>query len=114
VSRRGVVASSEEILQMAIIGIPRLAERIIELPDEQRERALKAVEQSYLQTVLDTDSAEDEARQWVGRMMDTLRAEVADRARDETEITVGHEHFASLERLMKLLVRPGPATSQGG
>jgi hypothetical protein len=38
------MASNDEILQMAIIGIPRVAERIVELPDEQREKAFKAVE----------------------------------------------------------------------
>jgi hypothetical protein len=37
--------------------------------------------------------------------MDTLRAEVADQARDEAEVPVSPDGFASLERVMKLLVR---------
>ena len=100
------MASKEETLQKAIIGIPRIAERIVKLPDAQREKALKAVELSYLQTVSDTDSAERDARHWVGAVMDTLRAEVADQARDESQLAVGRDGFASLERVMKLLVRP--------
>lgn len=101
------MASDEEALQKAIIGIPRIAERIVKLPDEQREKAFKAVELSYLQTVSDTDSADDARRHWVGEVMDTLRAEVADQARDETEFAVDHDGFASLERVMKLLVKAG-------
>jgi hypothetical protein len=101
------MASNEETLQKAIIGIPRVAERIVRLPDEQREKALKAVELSYLQTVSDTAPAEDDARHWVGEVMDTLRAEVADQARDEPVVTAGPDGFASLERVMKLLVKAG-------
>lgn len=99
------MASNEQALQKAIIGIPRVAERIAELPDAQREKALKAVERSYLQTVPEPDPARGDARQWVGEVMDTLRAEVADQARDETQIAPAHDDFASLERVMKLLVK---------
>ena len=55
----------------------------------------------------DTAPAADDARHWVGEVMDTLRAEVADQARDEIEVTVDRDGFASLERVMKLLVRSG-------
>jgi hypothetical protein len=103
------MASNEEVLQKAIIGIPRVAERIVGLPDDEREKALRAVELSYLQTVSDTDSPAGDAPHWVGAVMETLRAEVADQARDETEVTVGRDGFASLERVMKLLVRSGSA-----
>jgi hypothetical protein len=105
------MASNEEKLQKAIIGIPRVAERIAELPDQQREKAFKAVELSYLQTVSDSDYGEGDARHWVGAVMDTLRAEVADQARDETRLAAGHDSFASVERLMKLLVRSGSAAN---
>ena len=99
------MASNGEALQKAIIGIPRVAERIVKLPDEKREQAFKAVELSYLQTVSDTEAADRDARHWVGDVMDTLRAEVADQARDETELAAGPDSFASLERVMKLLVK---------
>lgn len=108
------MASNEEVLQKAIIGILRVAERIVELPHEQREKAFKAAELSYRQTVSDSDYAEGDARHWVGAVMDTLRAEVADQARDETRIAAGHDDFASLERVMKLLVRSGSATRDNG
>lgn len=99
------MASKEQALQKAIIGIPRVAERIAELPDAQREKALKAVELSYLQTMSEPDSTTGDSRQWVGEVMDTLRAEVADQAREETELAPAHDGFASLERVMKLLVK---------
>ena len=35
------MASNEEVLQMVIIGIPRVAERIAELPDEQGQVPLR-------------------------------------------------------------------------
>jgi len=105
------MASSEEILQRAIIGIPRVAERIAKLSAAQREQAFKAAELSYLRTALDSDCAEGEARHWVEAVMDTLRAEVADQAPDETEVPLGHDGFASLERVMKLLVRSRSAAA---
>lgn len=71
------MASNEEAIHTAIIGIPRVAKRIVGLPDEQRQKAFDAVEQSYLKTVIESDCAEDDARHWVGTVMDTLRAEVA-------------------------------------
>lgn len=104
-----VMASTDDILQTAIIGLPRVAEKIVKLPQKQRQKAFEAVEQSYLQTVIDSDHAEGDARHLVGAVMDTLRAEVADQARKDAPATVGHDNlghdnFASLERIMKLLV----------
>jgi len=101
------MSSNKEILQTAIIGIPRVAERILELPEEQRQQALDAVEQSYLRTVID---AGDDGRQWVDKCMDALRAEVEAQTRHASETTAGYDSFASLERTMKLLVRAGSAT----
>ena len=103
------MASNEEVLQMVIIGIPRVAERIAELPNEQRESAFKAVETSYLQTLLDLEYAEGDAHHWTATVMDVLRAEVVDPAREESQATDSDDGFASIERLMKLLVRARPA-----
>jgi hypothetical protein len=105
------MSSNKEILQQTIVGIPRVAERIVELPEEQRQKAFEAVQRSYLQTVLDLDYAEAEARDWVGAVMDTLRAEVDEQARDEPQVPVDHDGFASLERTMKLLVRAGAGSN---
>jgi hypothetical protein len=98
----GVMASNEDILQRAIIGIPHVAEKIVKLSDEQRQKAYEVVEQSYLQTVIGSDYAEGDARYFVDVVMDTLRAEVTDRVRNEAG--GGHDNFVSLERVMKLLV----------
>lgn len=108
------MASNEEVLQKTIIGLLRVAERIVKLPREQREKAFKAVELSYLRTVSGADYAEGDVRRWVGAVMDALRAEVADQARDETRIAPDHDDFASLERVMKLLVRSGSASADNG
>jgi selenocysteine lyase/cysteine desulfurase len=104
------MSSNKEILQTAIIGIPRVAERIAKLSEEQRQQALDAVERSYLRTVFDADYPEDEGRQWVDKCMESLRAEVAEQTRNESEVTVGCDSFTSLERTMRLLVRAGSAT----
>jgi hypothetical protein len=105
------MASNQQTLQKAIIGIPRVAERLVKLPDVQREKAFEAVERSYLQAVLDSDYAEGDARHWVGAVMDTLRAEVADQARLDAQVSFDRNGFASLERIMKLLVKPASATN---
>jgi hypothetical protein len=55
------MTSNEEVLQMVIIGIPRVAERIAEHPDAQRASAFKAVETSYLQTLLDLEYVKGDA-----------------------------------------------------
>jgi hypothetical protein len=103
------MASDGDILQTAIIGIPRVAEKIVKLPHEQRQKAFEAVEQSYLQTVMHSHCAEDDARHFIGAVMDTLRAEVADQVREEAHTTADHDNFQSLQRIMKLLVSTGPA-----
>jgi hypothetical protein len=108
------MASNTETLQKAILGIPRVAERVGDLPEEKREKALKAVELSYLRTVLESDYTESDAQGWVSTVMDTLRAELADQVRHKSQVTVDRDGFASLERLIKLLVAPGPAPLDGG
>jgi len=79
--------SNEEILALLIIGIPRVAERIAGLNDEQKATAFEVVEQSYLQTALDLDYSEADATGWLSAVMDTLRAEVEERARSESHLT---------------------------
>jgi hypothetical protein len=101
------MASDGDILQTAIIGIPRVAEKIVKLPHELRQKAFEAVERSYLQTVMHSRCDEDHARHFVGAVMGTLRAEVADQAREKVETTGSHDNFQSLQRIMKLLANPG-------
>jgi len=99
------MSSSKEILEQTVIGIPRVAERIVELPEETRQKAFNAVEQTYLQTARDLDYAEADARNWVNVIMDGLRAEVAERIGREAQVAADDDDFASLERTMKLLVK---------
>jgi hypothetical protein len=98
------MASNDEILQNVILGIPRVAKRIVELPEQQREKAIAAVEQTYLHTAMDLDYAEVDARDWVTSIIDCLRAEVDERVRRETQVT-DYDGFASLERTLGLLAR---------
>jgi hypothetical protein len=105
------MASDGDILQTAIIGIPRVAEKIVRLPRQQRQKAFEAVEQSYLQTVMHSHCGKDDAKHFVGAVMDTLRAEVAYQFQEETQPTTVHDNFQSLQRIMKLLVNSGSATA---
>jgi hypothetical protein len=44
------IMSDDEVLSVAIAGVPKVAEFIAGVPMEHRSRALDAAEQSYLQT----------------------------------------------------------------
>jgi hypothetical protein len=80
------MASNEEIFELTISGIPRVAETIASLSDEQKATAFQAVEQAYLRAVLDLDYSDADARNWVGAVMENLRAEVAERGRPEAAV----------------------------
>lgn len=101
--------TNEDVLQSVILGIPRIAKTIVKLPREQRERALAAVEKTYLHTAVDLDFAEVDARDWVSAIMDCLRVEVDERIQHGTRAMDDYDNFASLERTLKLLVRAGSA-----
>jgi hypothetical protein len=87
------VASNEEILELTIGGIPRVAKKIAGLSADQKARAFEAVRRTYLRTVLELDYAEDDARHWVAVVMDTLRAEVA----DHDGLRSAHENLEPIE-----------------
>ena len=57
-------SESEQILEMAIAGISRVAQAIAAMPAEDRARALEAAERSYCQTALDLGYAEAQAESW--------------------------------------------------
>ena len=63
-------------MQAAIAGIPKVASAIAALPKEHQEQALKAVEQSYHETVRDLDYSEESAKAWVLAVMFSIRTEV--------------------------------------
>ncbi len=79
--RRGRVMASiskkEEILEAAVAGIPKVAELVASIPEQDRTRALDAAERSYRQTVLNLGYEEGPAEAWVSAIMVRLQAEAA-------------------------------------
>ena len=73
------ILKKEEILEAAVVGIPRVAQAIGAVPSEHRARALAAAERSYLQTLQDLGYSEPAARKWVSAVMLHLRAQTEDR-----------------------------------
>lgn len=74
-----VMASSskeEEILAAAVAGIPRVAEAVASIPEEDRPRALDAVEGSYRQTLRELGHEEAPIQGWISAVMFRLRSEV--------------------------------------
>jgi hypothetical protein len=69
-------SEEEEILEAAAAGIPRVAEVLASIPEEDRARALDAAECSYRQTMLDLGYDEGPVQGWVSAMMLRLQAEV--------------------------------------
>ena len=69
-------SESEQILEMAIAGISRVAQAIAAMPAEDRARALEAAERSYCQTALDLGYGEAQAESWAAALMFRLRAEI--------------------------------------
>lgn len=69
------------VLQAAIDGVPRVAAAIAELPDDSRQRAIEAAEQSYRKTLQELEYPEDAADSWVAAVMYRLTAEVQKIAR---------------------------------
>jgi hypothetical protein len=70
------ISDSERILQMAVDGIPRVAQAIPTIPIGDSARALKAVERSYCQTALDAGYSETQAEGWAAALMFQMRAEM--------------------------------------
>src|SRR5262252_3193114 len=66
------------ILEAAVAGIPRVAKMIAEIPTESRERAFKAAQQKYQQTVRDLGYAEAAAEHWASAVISRLRSQVTE------------------------------------
>ena len=74
-------SKEEEILEAAVAGIPKVAEAVASIPEEDRPRALDAVERSYRQTVLDLGYEEGPVQSWVSAVMLRLRREVKEQVK---------------------------------
>jgi hypothetical protein len=70
------ISEEEQILEAAVAGIPRVAEVVASIPEEDRAKALDAVESTYRQTVRDLGYEEWPVQGWVSAMMLRLQAEV--------------------------------------
>jgi hypothetical protein len=65
----------DEVLSAAIAGIPRVAELIATVPDDDRSRALEAAEKSYLETARTLGYQDADALEWASAVMSRLRTE---------------------------------------
>jgi len=71
-----MASSSEEVLEAAVAGIPRVAQAIAEIPSEHRDKALDAAERSYRHTVQELGYEEGAVHSWVSAVMLRLQTEV--------------------------------------
>jgi hypothetical protein len=69
------IVEEDEVLSEAIAGVPRVAELIATVPDENRSRALEAAEKSYLQTAHTLGYQDADAQQWASAVMSRLLIE---------------------------------------
>ena len=74
-------SEAEKILEAAVAGIPRVAEAVASIPEEDRPKALEAVEGSYRQTVLDLGYEEGPVQSWVSAVMLRLQREVREQVK---------------------------------
>ena len=72
------IMSDDEVLSVAIAGVPKVVEFIAGVPMEHRSRALDAAEQSYLQTAHALGYKDVEAQHWVSAVMARLRLDESD------------------------------------
>jgi hypothetical protein len=91
-------SEAEKILEAAVAGIPRVAEAVASIPEEDRPRALDAVEGSYRQTVRDLGYEEGPVQSWVSAVMLRLQKEVkAQASAKQRTLEVLHEEPVQAE-----------------
>jgi hypothetical protein len=73
-----LIMAEDEVLSVAIAGVPKVAEFIARVPMEDRSRALDAAEKSYLETAHTLGYQDAEAQQWVSAVMSRLRLDESD------------------------------------
>jgi hypothetical protein len=70
------VSQDEEVLELAIAGLSRVAQAITSMPADDRARALEAAERSYCETAVGLGYTDGEAQAWAATVMASLRAEI--------------------------------------
>jgi len=73
-----LIMADDEVLSVAIAGVPKVAEFIAGVPAEHRSRALDAAEKSYLKTAHTLGYQDAEAHRWVSAVMSRLRLDESD------------------------------------
>ena len=73
------ISQEKEILEAAVAGIPRVAEAVASIPEEERAKALEAAETAYRQTVRELGYEEGPAEGWVSTIMLQLRSQLKER-----------------------------------
>jgi hypothetical protein len=73
-----LIMAEDEVLSVAIAGVPKVVEFIAGVSSEDRSRALEAAEKSYLKTAHTLGYQDAEAQQWVSAVMSRLRLEESD------------------------------------
>jgi len=72
--------TKQEVIERAIVGLPRVADALVSVPADVRATALLAVKDSYRQSARDLGYNDGEAESWVDAMMFRLWSEVAARS----------------------------------
>jgi hypothetical protein len=70
-----ITLEEDEVFSAAIAGIPRVAELIATVPDEDRSRVLEAAEKSYINTAHSLGYEDADAQQWASAVMSRLLIE---------------------------------------
>jgi len=74
------ISEEEEILEAVVAGIPRVAEVVASIAEEDRGRALEAAARSYWETVRNLGYEEGPVQSWVSAVMLRLQTEVKKQA----------------------------------
>ena len=66
----------QEALESIVATLPKMAEYLASIPDEQKTAAVDALERHYLQTALGLGCSEEPARMWVAALMAHVREQL--------------------------------------
>jgi hypothetical protein len=72
----GVSGEDVEVLERAVVGLPQVAEALVPLAPEDKERALAAVERAYQKAATEFGYSQPEAEGWAANITLDLRAEI--------------------------------------
>jgi hypothetical protein len=80
------------VLSNVLAGLPRVAELIATVPEQKRERALEAAEQSYRKTARELGYGEADAQQWAATVMLRLRGKPGEGDDEKPRGVTADEH----------------------